>query len=375
MRNPLFKVVLLLLATRAGCLLAQDQPRLHPVMLSGKWGAVDDAGEWKIPPQFGSEPHFVEGLARECIGECTSYAKEGKSHYGFIDRQGGWAIRPIFSAAGDFHQGRAAVSLHRDGDTRIGSDRGRDVCGFVDVHGKFVIPPVYDAVGDFSEGLAAVKRAGAYSFIDLDGKLAIPAKFEGAGGFSGGWASAQLDYSSGWGFIDRSGKWIVEPKYQEPRTYDAGLALVSLNHEPAVDEKTAEKPPFWINGQGEVLQGFDDIVDGFAEDLAMVGRGEKYGFVDRSGKLVIPPVFEGAGDFSEGVAAAEDRGKWGFIDRSGKWVIPAQFGSVGSFKGGWAPIRYGEDPRPEDQRRSSDERPYSFIDKTGTIVWPKVRGR
>ena len=44
----------------------------------------------------------------------------------------------------------------------------------------------------------------------------------------------------------------------------------------------------------------------FSEGLAAVmGKNDKYGFIDKTGKFVIQPQFYRVGDFSEGLAAVE----------------------------------------------------------------------
>ena len=45
--------------------------------------------------------------------------------------------------------------------------------------------------------------------------------------------------------------------------------------------------------------------------------------------MAIQPQFDEATDFSEGLAAVKIGGKWGFVDKSGKFVIP-----LGDYK--WA---------------------------------------
>jgi hypothetical protein len=65
--------------------------------------------------------------------------------------------------------------------------------------------------------------------------------------------------------------------------------------------------------------------------LFRIVEGDKYGFIDRSGKVVIPPVFRNAGNFSEGLAPVRLHGLWGYIDVSGKFVIDAQFDYAGNF--------------------------------------------
>ncbi|ECH5021687.1 WG repeat-containing protein, partial [Campylobacter coli] len=54
-----------------------------------------------------------------------------------------------------------------------------------------------------------------------------------------------------------------------------------------------------------------------------------WGFIDKSGKIVIEPKFDGVGNFSEGLAGVELNGKWGFIDKSGKIVIEPKFDDIG----------------------------------------------
>ncbi|MBU4447092.1 MAG: WG repeat-containing protein, partial [Proteobacteria bacterium] len=58
----------------------------------------------------------------------------------------------------------------------------------------------------------------------------------------------------------------------------------------------------------------------FSGGLAPAKIGEKCGYVDRKGNLVIQPRFLNARNFSEGLAAVEVCSGWGYIDRSGKLV-------------------------------------------------------
>jgi hypothetical protein len=44
-------------------------------------------------------------------------------------------------------------------------------------------------------------------------------------------------------------------------------------------------------------------------------------FIDKSGKYIIEPQFDLAGDFAEGLAAAEIGKKWGYIDTNGSFAI------------------------------------------------------
>ena len=65
----------------------------------------------------------------------------------------------------------------------------------------------------------------------------------------------------------------------------------------------------------------------------------KYGYVDKNGKTIIPPKYDGANDFSEGLASVLSDGKWGFIDYCGNIVIPFEYDEVFNFSEGFAWVK------------------------------------
>ena len=81
----------------------------------------------------------------------------------------------------------------------------------------------------------------------------------------------------------------------------------------------------------------------------------KWGFIDKAGKLVIAAEFDDVGPFSEGLAAVNQNGKWGYIDRTGQVVIPINYKSAWAFHEGFARVL------PFDG-------PDHFITKHGTIL-------
>ena len=103
----------------------------------------------------------------------------------------------------------------------------------------------------------------------------------------------------------------------------------------------------YINTAGETIidpqfQGAEN----FSEGLAAVLTDEAWGFIDETGALVISPQFFYCGTplaFSEGLAGVDGPGQGcGFIDRSGEWVVDPQFDLVGRFSEGLARVRIGE---------------------------------
>ncbi|MDR1459137.1 MAG: WG repeat-containing protein [Bacteroidales bacterium] len=64
----------------------------------------------------------------------------------------------------------------------------------------------------------------------------------------------------------------------------------------------------------------------------------KYGYVDKTGKEVIPCKYDEVGFFSEGFALVRISGKYGYVDRTGKEIVPCQYDEIGIFSEGIVPV-------------------------------------
>jgi hypothetical protein len=89
-------------------------------------------------------------------------------------------------------------------------------------------------------------------------------------------------------------------------------------------------------------------------DLLFIRENGKFGYIDRSGKLVIPCIYENTYGFTEGLAAVKVKGKIGYIDVTGKMVIPPTFDDAYAFFEGLAWVRISG--------------LYAWIDRTGKVV-------
>ncbi len=80
-------------------------------------------------------------------------------------------------------------------------------------------------------------------------------------------------------------------------------------------------------------------------DFEVFQAQKLYGFRNSKTKVaVIPPQYQNALPYSEGLAAVRKGGKWGFIDYFGNEVIPPQYDAVlQSFKGGKAKEQLGKE--------------------------------
>ena len=113
---------------------------------------------------------------------------------------------------------------------------------------------------------------------------------------------------------------------------------------------------YYIDSTGYVIT--DSIyprVLPFSEDLAMVKKGSRYGYIDRDGNMVIENKFRKASSFSEGKATATIKGgRFGYIGTDGEWLIEPAYREALDFSEGLAPVKPGN--------------LFGYIDETGSVV-------
>jgi len=171
----------------------------------------------------------------------------------------------------------------------------RSLWGYVDPHGNVAIPPSFEWAGDFSEGVATASVNKQIVFIDHAGKILfkkepmrIPGTWQGGPvdlRFSGNLMAFPDPLTGKFGYIDRSGQFLIPPQF--------------------------------------------DAAYPFHDGLARIAAASRFGYIDSKGAFVIQPVFKKATDFHEGFAAAvqESRGQTvvGFIDNTGQFRISSPF--------------------------------------------------
>lgn len=111
----------------------------------------------------------------------------------------------------------------------------------------------------------------------------------------------------------------------------------------------------WAWCERPQVSGYD-YVHCLNDDLAVVSKDGKYGFIDKHGKTIIPLQYDEVNNFSEGLAVVNKDEKYGFIDVNGKVVVPLQYDYANSFSEGWASVYRGDK--------------WGFIDKKGKVVLP-----
>lgn len=145
----------------------------------------------------------------------------------------------------------------------------------------------------------------------------------------------------------------LENDYDEVYSFNNGMARVELFQNDVSYRRPSKYG--YINKTGkEVIPLKYDFADDFSEGLARVVLDDKAGYIDKIGKEVIPLKYDWVGDFNEGLAKVVLNEKFGFINKTGKVVIPLKYDKVGDFSEGLAAVQLDFE--------------WSYIDKTGKEV-------
>jgi hypothetical protein len=340
---------------------AKNHPGLHPVAdADGRWGFIDRTGRFRIPPRYNGAGQFSEGVAYVWTWD------GGRRKDGIVDTEGNFTELP---AVNDYE------IIFRDGLARFQTPSGQErKYGFMDKAGRVVIAPQFYAVGHFSEGLAwfqvLVGGKWLYGFIDRTGKVAIPPRFtEQPGDFAEG--LARVAGKSNYGFIDRTGRFQIPEQFRQlDASFSEGLLAAALEGDPPRgvylrrDGTVAFEIPLWQERTARQRSQYTfgtPLRRPFSEGLAPVVSFNKVGFIDKTGKVVIAPLFRETSGFSEGLAAvkiigSDGRYVWGYIDRAGEFVVAPQFRDARPFAGGLAHVTTADGAR-------------RLIDSSGKVVW------
>ena len=247
-------------------------------------------------------------------------------------------------------------------------------CGYIDIVKNEKAKAIYEYIKVFKEGLAAVCIDGKWGFINKKGELIIEPKYYSVSDFSQGLAAVSYYSHKTDGYINKKGKIVIsfEDNYLEPKEFSEGLV-------PVIKEK--DEGCSYINKKGKVVIDKNKInpiisyCSPFCEGLAVFyayndKKTVTTGFMDKKGKIkyaitfFIPKnleqdefyVFE---NFSSSMAQITIDYKTGYINNKFELVIPPIYEFARDFDGDLAYVKY------EDIE--------GYINKKGQWVWYKDR--
>lgn len=302
--------------------------------------------------------------------------KEGDGYH-YFDIKGNEKIFKKFSYAGVFKENLAIVKL-------LG-DRGQ--YSFINKKGELAFGKVYKNVSVFSEGLAWVSPNNSYpTAIDKNGNEKFTIKNgEHVKIFKDGLSaySVKDSISEKWGFVDSSGKTVIQPQFYDTGNFSEGLCAVKDENRnwKYIDKKGIMKFEQSFRTASDFFNGKAIISDNFEEKFGLINsegsivlepkldsivydkkdflikKAEKWGWIDATGKTLIEPKFEEAFQFGESdLAVVKQNGLYGFVDKKGAVKIDFQFEKAYPFIGEIAYVIL------------KDSQYGSLIDKQGNVI-------
>ncbi|MFI7305029.1 WG repeat-containing protein [Micromonospora aurantiaca] len=129
-----------------------------------------------------------------------------------------------------------------------------------------------------------------------------------------------------WGYADAGGEMVIAHRYAEAQPFHEGLAWV---RRPEASRWAL------IDTSGAALieanNGYRAVVP-FSDGLSWVSMDGKSRWmaVDRMNIVKIPPGYEEARPFRNGLAAVRQNGGWGAVDLTGEVVVPTRYHRLGT---------------------------------------------
>ena len=200
----------------------------------------------------------------------------------------------------------------------------------------------FEGFAQESQYLMPAKKYGKWGFINKTGEWIIASKFEEAFSFSEGLAAVQ--FFGNWGYIDRTGEWVIQPAYKDAKPFSEGLACAMKNNTWGFIDKKGD----WH------IEPKLSVVSSFSDGIALIKDQDGFVFIDKNGEKILSQSFDRALPFSEGLAYVNFNEYKGYIERNGSWLIKHDYDEAYSFSEGLALVKKGNK--------------YGFIDQKGVLA-------
>lgn len=165
-----------------------------------------------------------------------------------------------------------------------------------------------------------IERANRWGFIDRSGQVIIQPKFDTIRNFFEDRAAFKQD--SKWGFIDADGNVVIKPQFEEVTNFVEGRAIF---------KKDSKFGAIDASGKIVIEPNIDDIYSVYEQRLAF-RKNNQWGLMDLEGNIIVNPSFTQISVFSDGVAiysieSQQNSQELGLLDRNGRVVnkLPKDF--------------------------------------------------
>ena len=284
-------------------LIEEDKIFINKSMLAikkdGKYGFIDSKGKIIIQPKYDFVGKFKCGLAL-----CGNNIKVG-----YINKKEDIIIPFVYDEGYDFIDGIAIVD-------------SANFLGIIDIHNKKILPFRYERIIRFLDNILIVKEDNYFKILDNNGKKLLDLKFDDIK-IIGNSLACSID-----------GKYGLLNQYLETKSEFIYDDIKSLNQEDKFITKVRDKYGI-INIDGEELKKTEYKHIGSLESgMILFIKNKKYGYFDKDLKIKIKAKYKTYKEpinnyyFKGKYALIKLKNKYGLIDKSGKIIIPRMFDKI-----------------------------------------------
>ncbi|MDP3392712.1 WG repeat-containing protein [Sediminibacterium sp.] len=338
---------------------------------NGYWGLIDQSGKTILPFVYNYLDKVSEGLI---------YAKNGKG-WGVIDLNGS-AVVP-FGTIDDEDEVKKRKNrypvLYKKGRIIVKAKLSDgDQIGVMDNYGKWVIPPRFHSISliDTNQAYKVAiidpvdKTKIKYGIIDYYGKEIIPFKYSSISLEGKNYTVAEGDDPDGFDLVDLSDDELWEALGAEEQTdsrkwgmlNNTGAIIIPIKHsyisstgdkqmvlvEDEIKDSNSKQTKIiktlydlmgksWLSLSSYDSYKYDSLLfkgkpkgdyrtayPYYSHGLINVAKAGKWGFVDKTGKVVMPFQFDHASAFYNGAALVKKGNEWWYINKQGKKISEAE---------------------------------------------------
>jgi len=228
-------------------------------------------------------------------------------------------------------------------------------------------------LADATDPLFPIRKDWRWGYMNREGKVVIEPRYDDASCFFEGLAAVKL--GDKWGYVDRRGMLVIPAQFAMAGRFSSGRAAVirrsdvrwplRVGHIDATG-KMIIKPDFFGGRDADFRDGLALVRPKGAPIVGLLGFAKRNRYIDTSGAFAFDTVFDHAKPFSDGLAKVWKDGKVMYIDTSGNVVLDVtRLHVTGDFSEGLA--SFAESAGPDAQ--------YGFINRKGDVVVAPICSR
>ncbi len=201
----------------------------------------------------------------------------------------------------------------------------------------------------YAQELALVREKGKFGYINKEGTFVIEPKFKQAKSFSNGVALVLV--KDKWGYILPNGEWAIEPQFDGGKKFNSEIGIVRV-----------KKDWIYINKKGERLKfAISDKLYNFNDGVAFIRKPSGIGVINTKGEVVIEPKYKIIKKFKNGYARfCTHADLWGIINTKGDIIIKPVYKKIGNYVNNIA-------------RVTNSDLTQGLVSTEGLIVIPEVQ--